>query len=111
MPDNVTIPAACMGDLLGPPPVITGEDAKEFEELLDRAREDVKPADIIEEIWVRDVVELARDIRRLRRLKASLLQAIAQRGCARCSPRSSIGWTDTGCRKHGRGATGILLRR
>ena len=38
------------GDLLGPPPVITGEDPNEFLELLDRVREDAKPKRIIAEI-------------------------------------------------------------
>ena len=68
------------GDLLGPPPVITGEDPDAFLELLDRVREDVNPNGIIEEIWVRDIVDLMWEIRRLRRLKASLLQAAAHHG-------------------------------
>ncbi len=67
-------------DLLGPPPVITGEDPDAFLELLDRVREDVNPNGIIEEIWVRDIVDLMWEIRRLRRLKASLLQAAAHHG-------------------------------
>lgn len=74
---------ALTGDLLGPPPVIAGEDANEFAELLARVREGVKPVGIIEEIWVRDVVELVWDIRRLRRLKANLLQANAHKGLQR----------------------------
>ena len=64
------------GDLLGPPPVITGEDPDEFLELLDRVREDAKPNGI----FVRDSVDLLWEIRRLRRLKASLLQAAAHKG-------------------------------
>ena len=72
--------AESAGDLLGPPPVITGEDPDEFLELLDRVREDAKPNGIIEEIFVRDSVDLLWEIRRLRRLKASLLQAAAHKG-------------------------------
>ena len=66
---------ASKADLLGPPPVITGELASAFEELLDRARDILKSSDIIEEMWVRDVVDLEWDIIRLRRLKANLLLA------------------------------------
>ena len=68
------------GDLLGPPPVITGEDPDAFVELLDRVRADAKPKGIIEHILVRDFVDLLWDSRRLRRLKASLLQAAAHEG-------------------------------
>ena len=68
------------GDLLGPPPVITGEDPDAFVELLDRVRADAKPNGIIEDILVRDFVDLLWDSRRLRRLKASLLQAAAHEG-------------------------------
>jgi hypothetical protein len=76
-------PASSMVDLLGPPPVITGELASAFEELLDRAREVVKPADIIEEMWVRDVVDLEWEILRYRRLKAHLLLASQYTGLER----------------------------
>lgn len=69
--------AAGADDLLGPPPVITGEDPDAFLELLDRVRADAKPKGIIEDILVRDFVELLWDSRRLRRFKASLLQAAA----------------------------------
>ena len=46
-----------------------------FAELLDRAREILKSADIIEEMWVRDVVNLEWAIIRYRRLTAHLLLA------------------------------------
>ena len=71
------------GDLLGPPPVIAGEDPNEFNELLDRVRADAKPKDMIEEILVRDFVDLVWDIRRLRRLKANLLQDNSHEGVGR----------------------------
>jgi hypothetical protein len=50
--------AESAGDLLGPPPVVSGEDPDAFLELLDCVREDVKPKGIIEEIWVRDIVNV-----------------------------------------------------
>jgi hypothetical protein len=40
----------------------------------------VKPADVLEEIWVRDIVDLSWEVLRWRRLKASLLQANAHKG-------------------------------
>ena len=64
----------------GPVRLIPGENATGYDELLARVGAVLKPADIIEEIWVRDVVDLAWDILRLRRLKASLLAASANHG-------------------------------
>ncbi len=79
---NTTQPAG-MADLLGPPPVITGERASEYDELLERVREVLKPTDIIEEMWVRDIADGAWTIRRCRREKANLLQANAYSGLER----------------------------
>ena len=73
-------PVAQRRDLFGPPPIIRGEKADAFEALLARVRADVKPIDIIEEIWVRDAVELVWEIRRLRRLKVELLRATEHKG-------------------------------
>ena len=43
----------------------------------------LKPSDILEEIWVRDVVDLTWEVFRLRRLKANLMTAAAYEGLAR----------------------------
>jgi hypothetical protein len=64
----------------GPPPLIDGENSAEYEELLARVSATVKPADILEEIWVRDIVDLVWEAWRLRRLKAALMAANAHRG-------------------------------
>jgi hypothetical protein len=61
----------------GPPPLIEGEDSAAYDELLARVSTAVKPADTLEDIWVRDVVDLAWDVFRLRRLKANLVGATA----------------------------------
>jgi hypothetical protein len=61
------------GDLLGAPPLVGGEDAAAYDELLARVAGAVAPADVLEEMWVRDVVDLAWETLRLRRLKALLL--------------------------------------
>jgi hypothetical protein len=44
--------------LFGPAPLFEGEDTAAYDELLVRISETVKPADIVEEIWVRDIVDL-----------------------------------------------------
>jgi hypothetical protein len=75
--------ATSIADLLGPPPVILGEDARKFEELQARITAAVKPQEAIEEIWVRDVVDLTWEVLRLRRLKASLLLTCAHAGLVR----------------------------
>jgi hypothetical protein len=66
--------------LFGPPPLLEGEDTAAYDELLVRISGAVKPADIFEEIWVRDLVDLVWEAIRLRRLKASLMTATAYRG-------------------------------
>ena len=61
--------------LFGPPPLIEGEDAAAYERLLSRFCEAVKPADIIEEMFLADVLSLEWEILRWRRLKWNLSQA------------------------------------
>ena len=64
--------------LLGPQPAfIQGEDARRYEELLARVSAALEPRDVVEEMWIRDVVDLAWDIFRLRRMKSNLLRARA----------------------------------
>jgi hypothetical protein len=64
----------------GAPPLIAGEDAAAYKELLARMTEAVGPANIIDEISVRNLVYLVWDVLRLRRLKANYLQAAAHKG-------------------------------
>ena len=63
-------PAARL-DIFGPPPLIEGEDAAAYDELLVRISAAVKPADILEDIWVREMVDLVWGAFRLRRFKTS----------------------------------------
>jgi hypothetical protein len=62
----------------GPAPLIEGEDAGAYDELLVRISTAVRPADIFEEIWVRDIVDLVWEAFRLRRLKACMMTAGAR---------------------------------
>ena len=77
-------PRACVAPtslaLFGPPPLLEGENAAAYDELLARVSGAMKPTDILEEIWVRDVVDLVWETFRLRRLKSSLLAANAPKG-------------------------------
>jgi hypothetical protein len=61
--------------LFGPPPLIEGEDAAAYDQLLARICAAVKPADVIDEMFTADVVSLEWEVLRLRRLKWSLIRA------------------------------------
>jgi hypothetical protein len=64
----------------GPPPLLEGEDAKAYDELLAGVSGAVKPADVLEEIWVSDIVNLTWEISRWHRLKANLITASTHLG-------------------------------
>jgi hypothetical protein len=71
----------------GPAPLIEGEDAGAYDELLVRISAAVRPHDIFEEIWVRDIVDLVWEAFRLRRLKACVMTRGARTALAvRLSP-------------------------
>jgi hypothetical protein len=63
---------------LGPPPLMEGEDSRGYGELHERIRASLQPRDSLEEIWIRDIVDLVWDTFRLRRAKASLMTDEAQ---------------------------------
>ena len=63
--------------LFGPPPLIEGEDAAAYDQLLAGIFAAVKPVDVIDEMFTADVVSLEWEVLRLRRLKWSLIQAPA----------------------------------
>jgi hypothetical protein len=61
--------------LFGPPLLLQGEDAAVYDELLGRICAAVKPADVIDEMFIADVVYLEWEVLRWRRLKWRLLQS------------------------------------
>jgi hypothetical protein len=71
----------------GPPPLIQGEDGGAYDKLLARVSAAVKPVDILEEIWVHDVVDLEWEVLRLRRLKVALMTASASKALRRVLDR------------------------
>jgi hypothetical protein len=62
-------------DLFGPPPILEGETEKAYWELLERVLCALEPADFIEELWARDIVDVSWNISRLRRTSSALLAA------------------------------------
>ena len=79
-------------NFFGPPPILKGEDPAAYDELLARISGAVGPSDILEEIWVRDVVDLAWEALRLRRLKSGLLDASIHEGLTEIL-KVLVGWT------------------
>jgi hypothetical protein len=78
IPAAANLPAGL--DHLGPAAFIPGESASGYDTLLARVSGAVKPADILEEIWTREVVDHVWEALRHRRLKASLMTACAGDG-------------------------------
>ncbi len=68
-----TSPGPDTASLLGDPPLVRGESADSYDELLARFCGTLRPRDCLEEIWIRDVVDLVWETYRLRRLKAALM--------------------------------------
>lgn len=66
--------------ILGSPPLIDGEDPGAYDAFYASTAAAIKPKDFIEKIWVRDVVDLSREVVRMRRLKAKLLRTRMTRG-------------------------------
>jgi len=62
--------------LLGPPPRLEGEDVAVYEELMARVHRDLKPRDVIEQIWMRDIVDNTIEILRYRRFRTKLLNSL-----------------------------------
>ena len=63
--------------LLSSPLLVAGEDDAAYHELLTRIRTAINPVDIIDEMFIADVVSLEWDVVRWRRLKSSLMRTHA----------------------------------
>ncbi|MBM1172037.1 hypothetical protein [Microvirga arabica] len=72
-----------LGPLFAKPPLLQGESEADYDEILSRVTQAVAPADPIQAIWVQDVTDLIWEVRRLRRLKASLLMASRKKAADR----------------------------
>jgi hypothetical protein len=60
--------------LFGPPLLLEGEDAAAYDEFLIRIRAALNPVDIIDDMFIADVVSLEWEVLRWRRLKLSLIR-------------------------------------
>src|SRR5262249_47063247 len=60
--------------LFGSPVLLAGEDDATYHELLSRVRTAINPVDIIDEMFIADVVSLEWEVLRWRRLKSSLMR-------------------------------------
>jgi len=68
---------------LAPAPLIEGESETKFRELLAGVAQSLKPQDVIEDIWVRNIVDVQWEMQRLRQLKTSFLKSRAHAGLQR----------------------------
>jgi hypothetical protein len=73
---SVTLASARI-KLFGEPHLLEGEDAAAYDELLTRIHAAVKPVDIIDEMFIADIVALEWEVLRWRRLKLGLIRARA----------------------------------
>ena len=60
--------------LFGDPPLLSTEDPARYRDMLDRFAESIAPRNIIEWLWVKDIVDLSWEIPRLRRYRALLIE-------------------------------------
>ncbi|MFZ2140719.1 MAG: hypothetical protein WAV78_27980 [Xanthobacteraceae bacterium] len=68
----------CRRNWAGEPGLILGEDRQGYDELLAQVSRALAPRNVMEDVWIRDVVDLVWDIFRLRRIKANLLRVRAR---------------------------------
>jgi hypothetical protein len=61
--------------LFGQPPLLEGEDAAAYDEFFGRVCAAIKPVDVIDEMFMADVVALEWELLRWRRLKVTLIRA------------------------------------
>jgi hypothetical protein len=80
--------------LSGHRPLLAGEDAAAYDSLLARVSDIVKPADVLEEIWLQDVVDLSWEVGKLRRMKAEFLNSSAHRGLRKVLD-GLLGWKES----------------
>ena len=64
-----------LDSIFGLPPLLEGEDPDAYNALLAQVNGALKPKDILEQIWVRDFVDITWEIMRLRRLRPALIVA------------------------------------
>ena len=61
-------------EIWGDPPLLRNESAETYEMLARQISQAVGPTDVIEWVWVKDILDLSWEIRRLRRFKTMLIE-------------------------------------
>ena len=59
-----------LDEIFGAPPLIEGEELKNYEALEHSLRSAINPSDILEELWVRDMVDAQWEILRFKKMKS-----------------------------------------
>src|SRR5436190_15819180 len=59
---------------MGGASLLSSEDPKAYDKLARTIIKDVAPTDIIEWLWIKDVLDLSWEVRRLRRFKIALIE-------------------------------------
>ena len=59
--------------IFGPAPILPGEDAAAYDAFLEQLVTDIKPKDVIDKFFIRDIVDLTWDVLRGRKQKAELI--------------------------------------
>jgi hypothetical protein len=67
---QIHVPAE-IRDVLGKPPLLANEDPNQYDALLAELARGVKPGDVVDWLWVKDIGDLTWDIIRYRRIKAA----------------------------------------
>lgn len=75
VPVQPTVQTASHLPMFGPPPLLAGEDSAVYDRLLADVSVNLKPSDIFEEIWVREIVDLIWEGLRWRRLINEIITA------------------------------------
>jgi hypothetical protein len=72
--DHARLFPDCLGELFGDAPTLKSEDKKVYWNFLNEIVRCIKPADMIEWLMVKDVVDLSWEILRFRKLKITLIE-------------------------------------
>ena len=72
-PAALPLPNVTDLSFFGAPPLIPGEVASDYQQLLTAVINVMKPVDFLETMWTRDIVDLQWDIIRFRRIKADVI--------------------------------------
>lgn|SRR5262245_10837507 len=89
VPSTLPSPVLTRLAIFGPPALLAGEDSVAYDDLLARVSGHLKPTDIVEEIWVREIVDHIWENLRHRRHQTAFIQAAVLQRLEKVLPRVS----------------------